>query len=137
MNTTFAVGDTVHYLPNLAAMFSAYGTFTVVRVPVGRQQVNYDIKPVEGGRGRRTKGEYLEAGPAPTTPVAVPTRTYTAPLESGTVVTFAGKPGLWVVTGQTPKGNQVFPLGGSTRYFTGVSPKHLTVVTEISEWSAS
>lgn len=56
--------------------------------------------------------------------------------EKGTVVTFAQKPGYFVVTGESDRGYRIFPLGGSPRYFTGIPMRLLTRVTEISNWKA-
>lgn len=57
------------------------------------------------------------------------------PLDKGTVVrpNADGRrrklpDGLYVITGETSKGYQIFPLGGSTRYYTGVAAKSLDVV---------
>lgn len=135
----FQVGDTVHITREDSARW--FGTYTVEKV----NPTTYVLTNPQGGRGLRAQHGLVGAGPLPGTSVFDPaTRTSTfnpgVRLNPGTVVRArlrgVDPDQLWVVTGLVQKGHRIAPLGGSTRYYTGVSGVLLTVVSEIEGWKA-
>lgn len=122
----FKVGDIVHLAVNSGFSEEAKShTYKIEKVPAGRTGVNYIAQPTDGARrGVRAPEQCLIAGPV--LPVTATPYVYVPPLQAGTLVTFKGE--LWVVTGNTAKGSRIFPLGGSTRYYTGIPNSMLTVI---------
>ena len=123
----FSIGDKV--VVNPAMLPGKYpGVWIVRKVPAGSRGVNYVLDPESGGRGLRIPAEYLkpasEANGATADVVGVP---YQVTHDPGTVVKFQGK--AYVVTGTDRNGgHRLFPLGGSDRYFRGVTSARFTVV---------
>jgi hypothetical protein len=107
------------------------GTWVVQKVPSGARGVNYTVTPKDGGRGLRAPAYMLKAGPAPEA-ANVETVPYEAPLHFGTVVRFQRDQKVYVVTGDSIRGGQVvyriYPLGGASGYYRGVSRSQLTVI---------
>jgi hypothetical protein len=123
--TQFHIGDIVHLAADSAFSEEVKShTYKIEKVPAGRTGVNYVAQPTDGSwRGIRAPERCLVIGPVPA--LHVP---YQPPLEPGTLATFKGHDGLWVVTGNTAKGNRIFPLGGSMRYYTSIPNSKLTVI---------
>lgn len=121
-------GDKVHVKSSVVAIHKEWaGTWIVERV----NKVNLSVR--NGTRSGRIHPSFVEAGPDPSNPdVSVPDPP--AFVSVGTLARVADDttskipPGLYVVTGQTAKGVRLFPLGGSTRYYTNVQPKVFEVI---------
>jgi len=131
---TFQVGQEVHIKPEFEDSWPARAqihgaTFVVVEAPGGRR-TSYVLRhanAIAGVRGIRAKEEHLVAGAHP----GVSQVPLAPMLLNGTVVQYkdGAQPGLWVVTGYTAKGHQIYPLGGSGVGRKNVSGLRLDVVT--------
>jgi len=126
------IGDTVHIRAIDSAKFA--GTYTVTKV-------NPSTYALTGERAASLKAPHamVHAGPLGSAPTPVLTQVPVPVfLDNGTVVKVRAKnvdpDALYVVTGQVSRGYRVFPLGGSSRYYTGIPGDRLTVVTEIHDW---
>ncbi|MGV8847225.1 hypothetical protein [Tessaracoccus sp.] len=132
---TLQLGDVVHLTAGSRFPFHCMSrTYKITKVPVARTGVNYIATPcdelsksgLEFRRSVKASAACFALGEAEALTSAP--RRYVATLNPGTLTTFAGHPGLWVVTGTTSKGSRIFPLGGSKRYYTGVPTTDLTVI---------
>jgi len=138
----FNVGDTVHL--TVADSVKWAGNYKVVKV-----------NPTTYGLERMQDGARLKAGHEMVRPGTLPDGTLTMDrdqpivmadpiqehFQTGAVVHMKNVRGVdpskhWVITGQTARGYRLFPLGGSTRYYTGISASRLVRVTEIDGWKA-
>ena len=136
---TFAVGTTVHITPADSEKYA--GTYKITKVnPTTYRLSNDKIVNLKAPHSFVKAGELSGRK---VVPVGGGIVEFEPPvtLQPGTVVTLNGVRGvdataLWVVTGSVPKGYRVFPLGGSTRYYTGLPAARLTVVKTIDGWQA-
>lgn len=138
-------GQSVHIDPSQPSASKFAGvTWTVDKV----NPVNILLTHSEDGRTKRLtcSPEFILDGPAPEGSVPgqyVPAGITQVPgspltqvpipvfLDNGTVVEFTnrGTTALYVVTAETRGGYRIFPLGGSTRYYTNIPSEKLTVVS--------
>lgn len=136
---TATVGSTVHILPEDSRTHA--GTYTVVKV----NPTTYRLQRQGDGAFLRASHDFVRPGELPrfivtSTPESTMVTRSEEHFDNGAVVTVymrgVNPDALWVVTGETPKGYRIFPLGGSARYYTGVPSRLLTRVTTITEWTA-
>lgn len=131
---TFRIGDEVYIDPASATKPQWQGTWEVVKI----NQRTVRLTQVKDGRptfltadkSLLFKGQWPE-GASPRFDVLD-----NEWFDPGSVVTLRGKDGLFVVTGTSGNGYRLFPLGGSSRYYRGVSARQITRVTEIDGWRA-
>lgn len=132
----FKVGDTVHITRAESARWT--GTYKIDKVnPTTLILSNETVPRLKAHQALVKAGALNGAAPATITEIPFPTERFL----TGTVVTVSGVRGvdseaLWVVTGESPKGYRIFPLGGSDRYYRGIPAARLTKVTEIDGWKA-
>lgn len=128
------VGAQVHMAEHMIGRSRGFDqqTLTVQSQPV-RGGVNYVVVRDGDPRGLKVKEDMIEAGPYD--PHISAAKPYVPPTlhDCGTVVRFAhptraDQRGLHVVTGHTGLNHRVYPLGGSTRYYTGIPGGQLVVV---------
>jgi hypothetical protein len=129
--TLHPIGSEVHIDPEYADQWPAramvpHATFIVEQLPIGRR-TSYVLRHQAGGLRIKARPNTVVAGPSPSFAgvEVVPLPTIH---ENGTVVEYQGDEGLWVVTGWTAKGHQIFPLGGGATGRRNVAGSRLTVV---------
>lgn len=137
MTTSFSVGDLVKFAPPYDTGTYA-GTYRVAKI----NPRTLGLEPVAGGRGVRADRSLLLPAEVTDEERSAMAKALSDaalqdalnPLSNGTVVTANLGPkapaGLYVITGETPKGYRLSLLGGAmgTRYYTGVPRARLTVV---------
>lgn len=131
------IGDIVTFAPPYDTGKYA-GKYRVVKI----NPRTLGLEPVNGGRGVRADRSLLLPGTVTDEDRAAMAKARSDaaledalnPLHTGTVVTANLGPkapqGLYVITGETPKGYRLALLGGGmgTRYYTGVPRARLTIV---------
>jgi hypothetical protein len=119
------------------------GTYTVLKV----NPTTYRLRREGDGALLRAAHNFVQPGPLPKYDITHDSEAGTTTVrrneehfETGAVVTIkiqkVDPAQLWVVTGETARGYRVYPLGGSTRYYTGIPSSRLIRVTEIDGWRA-